>query len=141
MKQIPDENVADKLIEFVIYARRSREEDEQQKTSIPQQIEACYLYCEKESVRLAARPMNYPIEDKIIKEIQDDNQANTSRAKELIAFYSQYWIITERGSAKEPFKREQWNKLIEKVKDRKIQGLLGYSPDRFSRNLQEGGVN
>jgi DNA invertase Pin-like site-specific DNA recombinase len=125
---------------FVIYVRKSTEEStDKQKASIPQQIETCYKYVQKEHVVLAVRPKNFPIEQKTIEEILEDNRASTKHANELIAFYTEYWVITERDSAKTAFERKVWRNTIDLVNQGKIRGLLGYSPDRFSRNLQEGG--
>lgn len=125
---------------FVIYARKSTEEStDKQKASIPQQIEKCFEYMKKEHLVLATRPKDFPIEQKTIEEILEDNRASVKHANELIAFYTEYWIITERDSAKTAFERPQWRNTIKLVQQGRIRGLLGYSPDRFSRNLQEGG--
>lgn len=126
---------------FAIYARKSTDESsEKQSASIPQQIEKCMEYCQKEGIPLAPRPQNEPIEQLTIQEIENDNKGNKSRATELKAFYVQYWVITERKSARRPFERAAWRRIIEQqINQGKLQGLLGYAPDRFSRNLQEGG--
>ncbi len=130
----------DEIPAFVIYARKSTEEStDKQKASIPQQIEKCFEYVHKEHVVLAVRPKDCPIEQKTIDEILEDNRANSKHANELIAFYTEYWVITERDSAKTAFERPQWRNTIKLVTEGRIRGLLGYSPDRFSRNLQEGG--
>ncbi len=123
----------------IIYARRSEEEDEKQKASIPQQIERCKIFAERNQVNLALRSKDCPIDEQTITEIKEDNQANLEKAHELIAFYKKCWVVTERKSAKIPFRREKWSSIIKLIEKRKIKGLLGYSPDRLSRNVQEGG--
>lgn len=124
---------------FAMYPRRSRDEERQQMASIPQQIEKMKAYSEREQVLLALRPDDYPVDEQTINEIREDNKANHKKAEELIEFYKTYWVISERKSARVPFKREEWRKIIKLIKGRRIKGLLAYSPDRMCRNLLEGG--
>ena len=128
------------LTRFVIYARMSSDESaDKQMASIPQQIEKCFECHKREGIPLALRPRSTELDEKTLEEIEKDNMANPSKARELKAFYAQYWVITERHSAKTPFKRMKWREIVKQAKNGEIKGLLGYSPDRFSRNLQEGG--
>ena len=130
----------DEIVEFLIYARKSTDEStEKQAASIPQQIEACYDHFMKEDFNLAKRPKDEPLDEKTLMEIDEDNLANPDRARDLKAFYVEHWIITERKSAKEPKKRKKWTALIKAIKAGNVRGVFGYSPDRISRNLQEGG--
>lgn len=130
----------DAVPRFVIYTRKSTDESsEKQVASIPQQIEACYEYAQKEDIAFMPRPDDEKPDPKTLLEIDNDNTHDKKRATELKAFYIQYWVLTERNSAKIPFKRAVWQRMIELIKGNKIRGIMGYSPDRFTRNLQEGG--
>lgn len=125
---------------FVVYARKSTDESsEKQVASIPQQIEKCLEYSKKENIPLAPRPDSEKIDPKTIEEIELDNISNTERCNELKSFYIQYWVITERASAKEPYKRDKWRYIIDGIRNGSVRGILSYSPDRISRNLLEGG--
>lgn len=126
-------------IEYVIYVRRSRDEEDKQRASIPQQIEDCLKSYEQREIKLKKRPLNLEIDEQTLNEIEDDNKANPEKAEELKEFYKKYYIITERGSAKTPYDRKKWRELINQVKEGKIDGIYGYSPDRLSRNLLEAG--
>lgn len=132
-------NIIESIIEYVIYARRSREEAEKQQASIPQQIEQCLRLYERGGIKLKLRTPDLEIDDLTIKEIEKDNESNPKRLEEIKNFYLKYYIVTERHSAKDSYERKKWRKVIELVKKKKINGLMGYSPDRFSRNSLEGG--
>lgn len=125
---------------FVGYVRKSTDESsEKQAASIPQQIEGIKEYVERNKIVLMPRPSSEPLDDRTIDEIKRDNASDPSAARDLIAFYTEYWIVSERKSAKKPFIRKKWRKLIDDIRKGYIRGVIGYSPDRMSRNLQEGG--
>lgn len=58
-----------------------------------------------------------------------------SIGKDVLQKSKKYFIIKESHSAKEPWQRPKRNKLIQLVRDWKINWILSYSPDRQSRNL------
>jgi len=127
------------VVEYVIYTRKSTEDDEKQKESISQQLENCFDFAKKTGLVLKLRPKHFPPEDQTIKEIEAAFNSNPKKGAEIREKYIKYYVITERKSAKTPYKREKWTYLMDEVKKGKIRGLFGYAPDRFSRNLQEGG--
>ena len=51
------------LIEYAIYARKSTEDDEKQKESIPQQLEQCFKFVESSGLLLKPRPAGFPPEE------------------------------------------------------------------------------
>lgn len=125
---------------FAIYVRKSTDESSnKQAASIPQQIENCIEYAEKEDLEIMQRNADWDIDKETIAEIQKDNPTNKQHREKLIKFYKDNLVITERDSALKPHKRKLWSELIKQVRAGKIRGLMGYAPDRFTRNLVEGG--
>ena len=129
----------DEYIEYALYVRRSMEKDEAQRASIPQQLETCFRHAETTEIPLRLRPENFPPEPLTLQEIQAAYQNSPEKCAEITEKYITYYVITERKSAKVPHKRERWNALVADIERGEIRGLLGYSPDRHARNLQEGG--
>lgn len=129
----------DEIVEFSAYVRKSNENDEKQRASIPQQIQRCYENRDKDIVFRRRNLKRNPIDDLTLAEIDEAFSTTPVLAESLKDFYVHHDIYCERASAKEPFNRKIWRSIVEQVKKGKIRGLFGYSPDRFSRNLQEGG--
>ena len=130
----------DEMPPFAIYARKSTDEkSEKQTSSIPQQIERCMEFAAQNNFTIAPRPSSLLIEEKTIDEIRQDNEAIPDRQAEILMFYKDHYIVTERKTAKEPSKRKKWREVVELIQKGKVRGLLSYSPDRISRNLVEGG--
>ncbi|GEM_PF-1455538 len=133
--------VDDELVFYTIYVRRSQEDDEKQKESIPQQLEKClYLFEKDESINLQLRnTKTFPIDHQTLDEIEEAYGKDKKTAQMIRGFYLKYAIVSERKSAKHPYKRMEWTRLIELVKQGEVRGIFSYSPDRMARNLQEGG--
>lgn len=126
------------LIEYVVYCRKSTDEtSNKQSSSIPQQIEACVHYAEREGLKIRAKPENFEFESDT-EIIMEDNEKDL-KDRRTYKEYRHLYIIRERKTAKDPGVREKWKKLIALVKSGKIKGILSYSPDRQSRNLLEAG--
>lgn len=121
-------------IEFVIYCRKSTEEEDKQVQSIWDQIRNCVKFAESNNLKLMPRP-KYAEEFDSIKETAMEEKEND----EIYKYCDNYFIIRERHSAKNPWLRKKWKKLIELVKNGKIQWIISYSPDRQARNLVEWG--
>lgn len=90
---------------YIIYARKSTDEEGKQEYSIEDQITVCKEYCEKE-------------------EIQDSQIVE---------------IIQERKSARESGKRPQFTRMMNLVKNGKVDGIISRHPNRLARNMKEAG--
>jgi len=124
-------------INYIIYVRKSTDEhSEHQKQSIPDQIIKCIQYAENNWLLIASKPSNFSdfeTENDIKLEENEKDEIN----KEIYKKYSNFFIVRERESAKEPYKRPKWRKIIKWINEWKIKWVLSYSPDRQSRNLLE----
>ena len=127
------------LVEYVIYARKSTEDDEKQKESIPQQLEQCFRFAENSGLLLKPRPADFSPDEELIQQINEAFVGDSEKRDSIRNKYIEYFVVGEVKSAKTPGKREKWMMLISLAKIGQINGLLGYAPDRFARNLQEGG--
>lgn len=124
-------------LEYVIYCRKSTDESSgQQNQSIPDQIQKCVDYAEKEWLTIKHKPKDFEFESDsdIFKEDNDTDILN----RQIYSKYRHLYIIKEQQSAKTPWKRPKWKRLISLIKQGKIKGLLSYSPDRQARNMMEG---
>jgi DNA invertase Pin-like site-specific DNA recombinase len=125
------------MIKYIIYVRKSTDEhSEHQKQSIPDQIIKCIQYAENNWFLIADKPrdfLDFETESDIKLERNEKDEIN----REIYRKYSNLFIVRERESAKEPYKRPKWRKIIEWVKKWKIKWIISYSPDRQARNLLE----
>jgi len=122
-------------MEYIIYVRKSTDEfSEHQKQSIPDQIKKCVEYAKNNGLLIKEKNNEFKQfetkNDKILEEQDKDN-------KDIYQKYNHLFIVKERESAKEPFKRPKWRKIIEWIKKWKIKWIISYSPDRQARNLLE----
>lgn len=120
-------------VEFVIYCRKSTEEEDKQVQSIADQIRYCIDYAEKNNLKLMPKPDYAEDFQSIREQAMEDRDID----KETYKYCEKYFIVRERFSAKTPFKRKKWTKLVELVKKWKVKWLISYSPDRQARNLVE----
>lgn len=123
--------------EYIIYVRKSTDESSGHQTqSIPDQINKCIRYAEMNDLKIKAKPEDFEFETEwdIIKE---NNDADTMNA-EIFQNTRGLYIVKEQQSAKVPWLRPKWKKLIQLIKQWKIKWLLSYSPDRQCRNMLEG---
>ncbi len=126
-------------MEYVIYCRRSSDDwSWKQEQSIPDQIDRCMKYAYENKITIALKPDNFSDFESKQDIINEDNDPDP-RNREIYKTTRSLFIIKESKSAKAPGKREKWKKLIQKVKDWKIAGILSYSPDRQARNILEWG--
>ncbi len=131
------QKINDKNIEYIIYCRKSTDEkSEHQKQSIPDQIKACIEYAEKNWIKIAKRPEDFSDFETEKDLVIEDNDPDINNRK-IYQKYRHLFIVRERESAKEPFKRPKRRKIIEWIKKWKIKWILSYSPDRQARNLLE----
>ena len=128
------------VIEYAIYCRKSTDDEENQKTSIYQQLEKCFEFAEKNELLLQTRDENFPVDQDTVKEIEGVLKTSPQQLKEFLEKYTTHQIIIERRSAKMPFRRPLWDKLMRLADEGKIRGLVSYSPDRNARNTTEGGI-
>ena len=129
----------EEFVRYTIYARRSKESDEAQKASIPQQLEAIFRDAEMSGIPLRLRPESAPPETQTLEEIAEAYKNTPDKCRDITEKYIKYHVITERKSAKRPGERKEWSALIQNILSGEIRGLYGYCPDRHARNLQEGG--
>ena len=124
----------EKEIEYIIYIRKSTDEEDKQAQSIYDQLRLCINYVDNNWIKLQKRfdnkILNYSYEDKI-KNKEEINNEN------LLKYLDKYLIVIERKSAKKSRKRAKWIEIIELIKKRKISGIISYHPDRQARNLLE----
>ena len=124
-------------MEYIIYVRKSTDEhSEHQKQSIPDQIIKCIQYAENNWLIIANKPSNFSdfeTENDIKLKQNEKDEIN----REIYKKYSNLFIVRERESAKEPYKRAKWRKIIKWINEWKIKWILSYSPDRQARNLLE----
>ncbi len=90
-------------LRYVIYVRKSTDEEGKQVRSINDQISDCEKLVKSQGLRTIGIP------------------------------------IEERLSAKLPNKRPQFKQLLRDIKDKKIDGIISYHPDRLARNMVEAG--
>lgn len=89
---------------YVIYARKSTEDEKRQVDSVEDQIEVCMKYAKDHELEIVAEP------------------------------------ISEEKSAKIAGKREQFNRMIERLyKGDLYNSILCWHPDRLARNMKESG--
>ena len=126
-------------MEYIIYVRKSTDEtSEHQKQSIPDQIVKCIEFAKNNWLIIASKPNDFSgFETE--KDIKLEHNEKDEINREIYKKYSNFFIVRERESAKEPYKRPKWRKIIEWIKQWKIKWILSYSPDRQARNLLEAG--
>jgi len=126
-------------IEYVIYCRKSTDESSgMQNQSIPDQIRKCVDYAKNNWLSIAKKNENFcdfETDIDIKKEDSDPDLYNRQIFQEV----REYFVIKEQSTAKIPWSRPKWKKLIKLVKQGKIRWLLSYSPDRQARNMVEWG--
>ncbi len=126
-------------IEYVIYCRKSTDESSGQQTqSIPDQIKKCVENAEKEGLTLKEKPKDFSDFETEREIWKEDNESDIYN-KRIYQESRKRFIIKEQESAKIPWKRPKWRRLMNLIKQGKIKGLLSYSPDRQARNMMEWG--
>jgi len=75
---------------------------------------------------------------KQIQSIEDQIQTLTTKAHNEGLDITK--IYTESRSAKTPGRRQEFNQMIEDLRNGKIDGIICWKLDRLSRNQQEGGL-
>ena len=126
-------------MKYIIYVRKSTDENsEHQKQSIPDQIVKCIEFAQNNWLILEERPSDFS-EFETNKDIEIEEKEEDETNRQIYRQHRHLFIVRERESAKEPYKRPKWRKIIEWIKQWKIKWILSYSPDRQARNLLEAG--
>jgi DNA invertase Pin-like site-specific DNA recombinase len=126
-------------LEYVIYCRKSTDESsDHQKQSIPDQIKACIDYAKREGHTIAKKPKNFEDFQSEMELYKEENESDLE-SRRIYRDTAWLFIIKEQETAKIPYKRKKWRKLMEMIAKWKIGGLLSYAPDRQARNMLEGG--
>jgi len=117
---------------YIIYVRKSTNEDWKQIQSLEDQLKSCYDYAIKKWIKLAHRNelANSFHDENIELEVKNFLEPN----KEI---YEKYFVIIEKWSAKIANNRPKWKSLIKLIKRWKIFWIISYHPDRQARNLSE----
>jgi len=98
----------------VIYVRKSTDENSGKQTqSIPDQINACLRYAQNEKLRIKEKPKNFPFESS--EDLKKENSVAEKLNKKTYQDTRHLYIIKEEHSAKEPYGRPKFNKLMEMV--------------------------
>lgn len=122
--------------EYVIYCRKSTDEASGKQTqSIPDQIEKCLQYAQSLNLDIKEKPAKprFELSDDLIVEDMTSDLHNRKIYQES----RKYYIIKEQKTAKEPWARWKWKKLIDLVRRWYIKWIISYSPDRQARNMLE----
>lgn len=79
-------------------------------------------------------------DDRQVQSIDDQVEVLTELIKRYDIKIKKELIFTEAKSAKKPNNRPEFNRMIELIRDGKIQGLVVWKIDRLSRNPAENGI-
>ena len=124
-------------VEYAIYCRKSTDETSgKQAQSIPDQINACIKYARDNDMTIMEKPKNFSDFESESEIEKEDNDAEISNQR-LYKETRNLFIIKEQESAKTPYIRKKWRKLMQRIEKWKVKWLLSYSPDRQARNLVE----
>jgi len=77
-------------------------------------------------------------EDRQVQSLDDQIQALQTFAERENITISE--VITEARSAKAPYSRPEFQRLVEDIQSGKVDGILTWSINRLSRNLIDGGM-
>ena len=122
--------------EYVIYCRKSTDEKSWMQTqSIPDQIQKCVEYAEKNWLTIKAKPKDFMFETSI--DVARENNDSDPMNKKIFRETRNLYIIKEQETAKVPYKRKKRRRLIKLIEDGKIEWIISYSPDRQARNVLE----
>jgi len=118
---------------YIIYVRKSMEEENKQVQSLEDQLLNCYHYAKMKKLPLSERgSLAKSFETPVTP--HEVSKFTSKEAKEL---FKKYFVVIETWSAKKPFNRPLRRKIIEKINQWKINWIISYHPDRQARNLIE----
>lgn len=122
--------------EYIIYCRKSTDEKSGMQTqSIPDQIQKCVEYAEKNWLVIKSKPKDFPFENE--KDITRENNDPDALNRKIFRETRHLYIIKEQETAKIPYRRKKRRKLIQLIENWKVEGMISYSPDRQARNVLE----
>lgn len=121
-------------IEYVLYVRKSTDESSwKQQQSIPDQINTCLWYAQREGLKIKEKSNKFPFETK--DDIKKEDNCAEKLNKQTYQGTRHLYIIKEEHSAKEPYGRPKFNRLMQMVEKWEIKWIISYSPDRQARNM------
>jgi len=125
------EEIKKPKIKYIIYVRKSTDEEWKQIQSLEDQLYHCKNYAEKNGYEIDYFDSDFENDaDRIIWLNEIYNQ-------HLKEFAKKFFVVIEKKSAKIANKRPKWRKIIERIKKWKIKWIISYHPDRQARNLLE----
>ncbi len=127
------ENIKKPEVKYIIYVRKSTDEEWKQVQSLEDQLDECKKYIEKNNYQIDEFNENFENEAERILWL------NEIKRPELKEFAKKFFVVVEKHSAKIAYKRPKWRKIIKWIKEWKIKGIISYHPDRQARNLLEAG--
>lgn len=131
---IPQSETINEAVEFIIYCRRSSDESQsKQVQSIPRQINDCLRYIESNNFKIKNKPNDFTDFENEVEGLDWESE----EYKNVSVDAKKMYIVRESYSAKRPWKRKKWRKIISLIKKWMIKWVISYSPDRQSRNLLE----
>lgn len=110
---------------YVIYSRKSTDDLDNQKNSIPYQVEACAALAKSKNLPVSSLTEEGFITDGIIRE-------------KHTAFKTSDITVTKEGQVNFKIERPKFNILIQKLLSGEFAGIICLCWDRISRNEQDG---
>lgn len=110
---------------YLIYTRKSTDDQENQKNSIPYQVDECLRFAKRDKLKII--------------EVNEDGFAENGVIREKhTAFKTSDLELMDDGSVKYTIERPKFQKLIKRLLDGEDVGVICLCWDRISRNEQDG---
>lgn len=103
-------------MQYVIYCRRSSDEkSEKQTQSIPDQIKRCMEYAKANDFEIMEKPTDFSEFETEAELLIEDND-NDINNRRIYQETRNLFIVKESHTAKAPYKRKKWRKLVDYMK-------------------------
>ena len=128
-------NLNNNSMEYVIYVRKSTDENFRNIPSISQQIQSCIEYAKENGLLLKEKPEDFEFETR--EDLQLEDKEADRNIRDVYKQSRHLYIVKEKVQATNPG-RPKWDLLMEKVRQWEIKWIISYSPDRQARNMSDG---